>query len=391
MSTDDVRSVDPRVADLIGAEEGRRADTVSLVASEVVSTPAVRAALASEFGDKYAEGYPGRRYQGGCEVADELEELATARARDLFGAQYANVAPLSGSAASQAVYAAFAQPGDAVLALSLRHGGHQTHGSRANFSGRWFTPVSYQVEMAGERIDYDLLRESAMFHKPRILVAGGSGYSRHIDFAAMRSIADEVGCVLWIDAAHIAGLSIAGIGPSPTDFADVVTVSTQKIMRGPRGGVILARAEHADALSRAVYPFLQGGPNMAAIAAKAVAFAESSTPAYREYAQQVVANASARAARRVGGGMRVVSGGTDNHLAVVDVTRSGLSGRAAADALAAAGIVVDKAVLPFDPAPVAQGSAIRVGTPTVTANGLGVDDMVVLADRILDVLAGAKQ
>jgi len=386
-----VRSVDPRVADLIGAEEGRRADTVSLVASEVVSTPAVRAALASEFGDKYAEGYPGRRYQGGCEVADELEELATARARDLFGAQYANVAPLSGSAASQAVYAAFAQPGDAVLALSLRHGGHQTHGSRANFSGRWFTPVSYQVEMAGERIDYDLLRESAMFHKPRILVAGGSGYSRHIDFAAMRSIADEVGCVLWIDAAHIAGLSIAGIGPSPTDFADVVTVSTQKIMRGPRGGVILARAEHADALSRAVYPFLQGGPNMAAIAAKAVAFAESSTPAYREYAQQVVANASALAARLVEGGMRVVSGGTDNHLAVVDVTRSGLSGRAAADALAAAGIVVDKAVLPFDPAPVAQGSAIRVGTPTVTANGLGVDDMVVLADRILDVLAGAKQ
>jgi glycine hydroxymethyltransferase len=391
VSTDDVRSVDPRVADLIGAEEGRRADTVSLVASEVVSTPAVRAALASEFGDKYAEGYPGRRYQGGCEVADELEELATARARDLFGAQYANVAPLSGSAASQAVYAAFAQPGDAVLALSLRHGGHQTHGSRANFSGRWFTPVSYQVEMAGERIDYDLLRESAMFHKPRILVAGGSGYSRHIDFAAMRSIADEVGCVLWIDAAHIAGLSIAGIGPSPTDFADVVTVSTQKIMRGPRGGVILARAEHADALSRAVYPFLQGGPNMAAIAAKAVAFAESSTPAYREYAQQVVANASALAARLVEGGMRVVSGGTDNHLAVVDVTRSGLSGRAAADALAAAGIVVDKAVLPFDPAPVAQGSAIRVGTPTVTANGLGVDDMVVLADRILDVLAGAKQ
>ncbi len=386
-----MRSVDPRVADLIGAEEGRRADTVSLVASEVVSTPAVRAALASEFGDKYAEGYPGRRYQGGCEVADELEELATARARDLFGAQYANVAPLSGSAASQAVYAAFAQPGDAVLALSLRHGGHQTHGSRANFSGRWFTPVSYQVEMAGERIDYDLLRESAMFHKPRILVAGGSGYSRHIDFAAMRSIADEVGCVLWIDAAHIAGLSIAGIGPSPTDFADVVTVSTQKIMRGPRGGVILARAEHADALSRAVYPFLQGGPNMAAIAAKAVAFAESSTPAYREYAQQVVANASALAARLVEGGMRVVSGGTDNHLAVVDVTRSGLSGRAAADALAAAGIVVDKAVLPFDPAPVAQGSAIRVGTPTVTANGLGVDDMVVLADRILDVLAGAKQ
>lgn len=391
MSTDDVRSADPRVADLIGAEEGRRADTVSLVASEVVSTPAVRAALASEFGDKYAEGYPGRRYQGGCEVVDELEELATARARDLFGAQYANVAPLSGSAASQAVYAAFAQPGDAVLALSLRHGGHQTHGSRANFSGRWFTPVSYQVEMAGERIDYDLLRESAMFHKPRILVAGGSGYSRHIDFAAMRSIADEVGCVLWIDAAHIAGLSIAGIGPSPTDFADVVTVSTQKIMRGPRGGVILARAEHADALSRAVYPFLQGGPNMAAIAAKAVTFAESSTPAYREYAQQVVANASALAARLVEGGMRVVSGGTDNHLAVVDVTRSGLSGRAAAAALAAAGIVVDKAVLPFDPAPVAQGSAIRVGTPTVTANGLGVDDMAVLADRILDVLAGAKQ
>jgi glycine hydroxymethyltransferase len=245
--------------------------------------------------------------------------------------------------------------------------------------------------MSDERIDYDKLRETAMFYKPRILVAGASGYSRHIDFAAMRSIADEAGCILWVDAAHIAGLAIAGIGPSPVEYADVVTVSTQKIMRGPRGGVILGRAEHADALRRAVYPFVQGGPNMAAIAAKAVAFAESATPEYRDYAHRVVENAKALAAALVEGGLRVVSGGTDNHLAVVDVTELGLTGRAAADALGVAGIVVDKAVLPFDPAPVALGSAFRVGTPTVTSAGQTVSDMAVLAARILDVLAGAAR
>ncbi len=391
MSGGPLRDADPAVAGLVDAEVARRAATVSLIASESVSTPGVRAALGSEFGDKYAEGHPDHRYHGGCEVVDELEELAVARARELFGAEYADVQPVSGSVANLAVYAAFAQPDDAVLALSLRHGGHQTHGSRANFSGRWFTPVSYELDMSDERIDYDKLRETAMFYKPRILVAGASGYSRHIDFAAMRSIADEAGCILWVDAAHIAGLAIAGIGPSPVEYADVVTVSTQKIMRGPRGGVILGRAEHADALRRAVYPFVQGGPNMAAIAAKAVAFAESATPEYRDYAHRVVENAKALAAALVEGGLRVVSGGTDNHLAVVDVTELGLTGRAAADALGVAGIVVDKAVLPFDPAPVALGSAFRVGTPTVTSAGQTVSDMAVLAARILDVLAGAAR
>ncbi|HNP57456.1 MAG TPA: serine hydroxymethyltransferase [Gordonia sp. (in: high G+C Gram-positive bacteria)] len=391
MSGAPLRDADPAVAGLVDAEVARRATTVSLIASESVSTPGVRAALGSEFGDKYAEGHPGHRYHGGCEVVDELEELAVARARELFGAEYADVQPVSGSVANLAVYAAFAQPDDAVLALSLRHGGHQTHGSRANFSGRWFTPVSYELDMSDERIDYDKLRDTAMFYKPRILVAGASGYSRHIDFAAMRSIADEAGCILWVDAAHIAGLAIAGIGPSPVEYADVVTVSTQKIMRGPRGGVILGRAEHADALRRAVYPFVQGGPNMAAIAAKAVAFAESATSEYRDYARRVVENAAALASALVDGGLRVVSGGTDNHLAVIDVTELGLTGRAAADALGAAGIVVDKAVLPFDPAPVALGSAFRVGTPTVTSAGQTVSDMAVLAARILDVLAGAAR
>ncbi|GAB11527.1 serine hydroxymethyltransferase [Gordonia araii NBRC 100433] len=389
MSSEPVRAADPRVAELIDAERTRRSAAVSLIASESLSTPAVRAALASEFGDKYAEGYPGKRYHGGCEVADELEELAASRARELFGMPYANVQPVSGVSANQAVYAAFAQPGDAVLALALRHGGHQTHGSRANFSGRWFTPASYEVHMSTERIDYDQVREMALFHRPRILVAGGSSYSRHIDLAAMRSIADEAGCILWVDAAHIAGLSIAGIGPSPGEYADVVTVATHKIMRGPRGGVVLGRSEHAEALNRAVYPFLQGGPFLAAVAAKAVAFAESATPEYRAYARQVVDNASALAAALTDGGLRVVSAGTDNHLAVVDVSRLGLTGRAAADALGAAGIVVDKAVLPFDPEPVALGSAIRVGTPTVTALGQTESDMAELATQILDVLAGA--
>lgn len=384
-----LRAADPQIADLVDAENTRRDGAVSLIASESVSTPAVRAALGSVFGDKYAEGYPGHRYHGGCEVADEVERLAVARARGLFGADYVNVQPVSGSTANQAVYAAFAQPGDGLLSLSLRHGGHQSHGSSANFSGRWFSPEFYELDMATERIDYDRVREAALYYKPRLLVAGASSYSRHIDFAAMRSIADECGAILWVDAAHIAGLSIAGIGPDPVAYADVVTVATQKIMRGPRGGVILARAEHGEALSRAVYPFLQGGPFVAAIAAKAVTFAESATDDYRAYARRVVENSAALADRLTDGGLRVVSGGTDNHLSVVDVSALRLTGRAAADALSTAGIVVDKAVLPFDPEPVNQGSAIRVGTPTVTAGGATAADMVAIGDRILDVLASA--
>ncbi|GAB16898.1 serine hydroxymethyltransferase [Gordonia effusa NBRC 100432] len=377
---------DPEVAALIESESTRRRSTLQLVASESVASPAVRAALASDLGDKYAEGYPGARYHGGCGVVDEVENLAISRARGLFGADYANVQAISGSAAGQAVYAAFAQPGDPVLALRLMHGGHQTHGSRANFSGRWFSPITYRVREDDELIDYDQLRDTALVHRPGIIVAGSSSYSRHIDWAALRSIADEADAILWCDAAHLAGLVAGGAAPSPVPFADVVTVSTQKVFWGPRGGAILAREEHAPALQKAVFPFLQGGPAMNSIAAKAITFAEAATPKFAEYARAVVRNAQELSIALAERGLRTVSAGTDTHLAVIDVTSSGLTGRAAAAALADAGIVVDKAVLPYDTAPVADGSAIRLGTAVLTTQGFAAPEMTTVADWIARAL-----
>lgn len=386
-SAQTLRTADPQIAELIGREATRRRSTLQLVASESVASPAVRAALASDLGDKYAEGYPGARYHGGCEVVDEVETLAVDRARDLFGCDYVNVQPMSGSVAGHAVYAAFAQPGDPVLALRLMHGGHQTHGSRANISGRWFSPIGYGVGRQDERIDYDHLRETALVHRPGIIVAGSSSYSRHIDWAALRSIADDVEAVLWCDAANLAGLVAGGAAPSPVPYADVVTLSTQKVFWGPRGGAVLARAEHAAVLQKAVYPFLQGGPAMNSIAAKAVTFAEAATPEFAGYAQDTVDNAQDLSVALAEHGYRTVSGGTDTHIAVIDVSSSGLTGRAAAAALADAGIVVDKAVLPFDTAPVADGSAIRVGTAVLTAQGFVTDDMPQVADWIARALA----
>ncbi|MCH5644344.1 MULTISPECIES: serine hydroxymethyltransferase [unclassified Gordonia (in: high G+C Gram-positive bacteria)] len=380
---------DAAVDDLVARERERRSTSIQLIASETEPTPAVRAAMGSVFDAKYAEGYPGGRYHGGCEVVDEVESLAIERARTLFGAEYANVQPASGSAASLAVYAAFAQPGDPVLALRLDQGGHLTHGSRANFSGRWFTPLHYGVRKSDECIDYDEVRDLALVHRPRILVAGAASYSRLIDFAILRQIADEAECVLWVDAAHLAGLVAAGVAPSPVPFADVVTVSTNKVIRGPRGGLVVAPERHRNVLDKAVYPFVQGGPAMNSIAAKAVAFAESATDEFAAYARTAVANATALADALVGRGLRIVSGGTDTHLAVVDVSARGLTGVEAQRRLAAAGIVVDKAVLPFDTQPVALGSAFRIGTACATSAGLGAADMSMLATWIDEALSVA--
>lgn len=378
---------DPQLAALLRAETERRHGTLQLLAGESQASSAVRAVMAGDLADKYAEGHPGARFHGGCEIVDEIEELATARARDLFDAEYANVQPLSGSAAGQAVYAAFAQPGDPVLALRLMHGGHQTHGSRANFSGRWFSPVFYGVRPDDERIDYDQVRDLALVHRPRIIVAGSATYSRHIDFATLRAIADESDAVLWVDAAHLAGLVAGGVAPSPVPYADVVTVNTQKVFWGPRGGVLLARAEHAEAVAKAVYPFLQGGPSCHTIAAMAATFEQARGADYREYARRVVDNAAALSAALAERGLRTASGGTDTHLAVVDVSSRGHTGRSAATVLGQAGIVVDKAVLPFDPAPVALGSAIRVGTPVAAARGMRPEEMAAVAQWIDHVLS----
>ena len=373
-------AADPAMAELIAREQRRRDSGLQLLAAESVATPAVRAAMASVLSDKYAEGYPGRRFHGGCAVVDEVEELARARARALFGAEYVNVQPLSWVLANLAVLAAFAKPGDQLLSLSLRHGGHQTHGSRANSSGRWFNVVNYGVRRDTEQVDYEKLHELAMIHRPRILVVGGTSYTRLWDLPRLRAIADEAECILWVDAAHLAGLVAGGVLASPVPYADVVTVATNKVIRGPRGGLLLARGEHAEALDRAVFPFLQGAPAMHAVGAKAVAFAESATPHFQAYAGAVAGTARDLVAALATHGLRPVGGGTDTHLGIVDVSSLGLTGREAAARLAASGIIVDKAVTPFDAAPVTEGSAIRFGTAAAVAEGLRAAQIPALAD-----------
>ncbi|MXP23195.1 aminotransferase class I/II-fold pyridoxal phosphate-dependent enzyme [Gordonia sp. HNM0687] len=385
---------DPQVADLLDRETRRRDTTLQLLASETPASAAVRATLTSDLGTKYAEGYPGARYHGGCEVADEVENLAIGRAAELFGADYVNVQPLSGSVAGLAVYAAFAQPGDPILALGLRHGGHQTHGSRANFSGRWFAPIHYGVRRSDERVDYAELRDLALLHRPRIIVVGGAAYARSFDFAALRTIADEAEAILWVDAAHLAGLVAGGVIDSPVPHADVVTLATHKVLQGPRGGMILARAEHRAVLQKAVHPFVQGGPSMHSIAAKAVCMREARTAAFAAYASDAVAAAQRLGAELAGHGLRIVSGDTDLHFAVVDVSGLGMSGAQAQRRLDSAGIVVDRSVIPFDSRPVSEGSAIRFGTPCAVLAGLGPTAMPDVADwmvRALAAEAGATQ
>jgi glycine hydroxymethyltransferase len=384
-----LEATDPEVAAAIRGEVQRLNTKLQLIASENFTSPAVMAASGSVMTNKYAEGYPGRRYYGGCQQVDIVEELAIQRAKDLFGAEHANVQPHSGATANQAAYFAAGQHGDTVLAMSLPHGGHLTHGSNVNFSGKWFNVVAYGVRRDNGLIDYDEVRDLARRHKPRIIVCGATAYSRVIDFAAFRAVADEVGATLVADVAHYVGLIAGGAYPSPVPHADIVTFTTHKVLRGPRGGMILCRAEHAKAVDKAVFPMLQGGPLMHQVAGKAVALAEAATGAYRDYAAQVVANARTLASVLAGGGLRVVSGGTDSHLILTDLTTldADLTGKDAEERLDAAGIVLNKNAIPFDSRPPATASGMRLGPAAETTAGMGTEEMRTVGELILRGLA----
>ena len=379
---DALAAEDPQIAGVVLAELERLRTGLQLIASENFTSPAVLAALGSTLSNKYAEGYPGRRYYGGCAEVDVAEEIGIARAKELFGADHANLQPHSGASANLAAYGAFVMPGETVLAMSLPHGGHLTHGSKVNFSGKWFNIVSYGVRKDTELIDYDEVRALAVEHRPKMIICGATAYPRLIDFAAFRSIADEVGAILMVDAAHFIGLVAGRAIPSPVPYADVVTFTTHKVLRGPRGGMILCKAEHAAAIDKAVFPMMQGGPLMHAVAAKAVALKEAATPAYQDYAKQVIVNAQALAAGLAAEGMRPVSGGTDTHLALVDLQPLGVSGSEAEVRCDAARITLNKNSIPYDPQPPSVGSGIRVGTPSVTTQGMDAGNMKEIAALI---------
>ncbi|MEU7837442.1 MULTISPECIES: serine hydroxymethyltransferase [unclassified Nonomuraea] len=366
---------DPELAQVLLDELERVRGGLQLIASENLASPAVLAALGSTLTNKYAEGYPGHRYYGGCEVVDRAERLAIERALRLFGAEHANVQPHSGASANLAAYAALLQPGDTMLAMDLLHGGHLTHGSKVNFSGRWFDVVSYGVRRDTELIDYDEVRDLALRHQPKVIVCGATSYARLIDFAVFRGIADEVGAWLLADVAHPIGLMAGGAIPSAVPYADVVTYTTHKALRGPRGGGILCTAELAARIDRAVYPFIQSGPLMHAVAAKAVAFGEALRPEFGAYAKQVVANAQALCDSLAAEGMRPVSGGTETHLMLIDLRELGVSGAEAERRCAAAGITLNRNVIPYDPEPPAVTSGIRVGTPCLTTQGMGPQEL----------------
>jgi glycine hydroxymethyltransferase len=366
---------DPEIAEVVLDELERLRGGLQLIASENLTSPAVLAALGSTLSNKYAEGYPGRRYYGGCQVVDRAEEIGIARTRELFGAEHANLQPHSGASANFAVYAAFTQPGDTVLAMDLKQGGHLTHGSKVSFSGKWFNVVPYLVRQDSELIDYDQVRDLAREHRPKMIIAGATAYPRLIDFAAFREIADEVGAKLMVDAAHFIGLVAGQAIPSPVPYADVVSATTHKVLRGPRGGMILCREEHAKAIDKAVFPFTQGGPLMHAVAAKAVAMREAAQPAYQQYATQVVANAQALAKSLEAEGMRAVSGGTDTHLALLDLRPIGVTGDEAETRCDAARITLNKNAIPYDPAPPLKPSGLRVGSPSLTTQGMTESDM----------------
>ena len=373
---------DPDIAAVLLAELHRQQTNLQLIASENFTSRAVLATMGSTLSNKYAEGYPGKRYYGGCEEVDVAEIIAIERAKSLFGAEHANVQPHSGASANVAVYQAFTKPGDTVLAMSLPHGGHLTHGSKVNFSGKWFNVVSYGVRQDNELIDYDELRDSAIANKPKMICSGATAYPSLIDFEKVRAICDEVGAIMWVDAAHFIGLVAGKAIPSPVPYADVVSFTTHKVLRGPRGGMILTKAEHAAAIDKAVFPGMQGGPIMSAVAGKAVALAECATPAYQKYAKDVIVNAQALAAALEGEGMRAVSGGTQTHLALIDIRATGVNGKVADERCGAAGIVLNKNSIPFDPEAPSVTSGIRVGTPATTTQGLGVDQMKVIASLI---------
>jgi glycine hydroxymethyltransferase len=373
---------DPDIAAVLLSELKRQQTNLQLIASENFTSRAVLAALGSTLSNKYAEGYPGKRYYGGCEEVDKAEYLAIDRAKTLFGAEHANVQPHSGASANVAVYQAFTKPGDTVLAMSLAHGGHLTHGSPVNFSGKWFNVESYGVRQDNELIDYDQLRDQAIATKPKMICSGATAYPSLVDFAKIREICDEVGAIMWVDAAHFIGLVAGKAIPSPVPYADVVSFTTHKVLRGPRGGMILAKAEHAAAIDKAVFPGMQGGPIMSAVAGKAIALAECATPAYQKYAQDVIVNAKALAAALETEGMRAVSGGTQTHLALMDIRSTGVTGKVADERCGAAGIVMNKNSIPYDPEKPGITSGIRVGSPATTTQGMGVAEMQQIATLI---------
>jgi len=377
-----VKSLDPEVAQAIEQEENRQRNTIELIASENFVSRAVMAAQGSVLTNKYAEGYPGKRYYGGCEFVDVVENLARERVKKIFGAEHANVQPHSGSQANMAVYFAFLKPGDTVLGMNLSHGGHLTHGSPVNISGVYFNFVPYGVDPKTERIDYDQVRQLAHEHHPKMIVAGASAYPRVIDFVKMREIADEVGAFLMVDMAHFAGLVAAGLHPSPVPYAHFVTSTTHKTLRGPRGGLILCRNEHAQAIDKAIFPGIQGGPLMHVIAAKAVAFGEALQPDFKAYQTNIVENAKALAQALMDRGFRLVSGGTDNHLILVDVRTKELTGKEAENILHEVGITVNKNTIPFDTASPFITSGIRIGTPAVTSRGMNPEAMKRIAEAM---------
>jgi glycine hydroxymethyltransferase len=378
--------VDPEIYRAVQQETERQHSQLELIASENFTSEAVLEAAASVFTNKYAEGYPGKRYYGGCEYTDIVENLARERARKLFGAEYVNVQPHSGSQANQSAYAAVLQPGDTILGLNLAHGGHLTHGHKLNFSGKTYHVVSYGVRREDEQIDYEELERLAHQHKPKMIVAGASAYSRILDFGRFRQIADATGALFLVDMAHISGLVAAGLHPNPCQFADIVTSTTHKTLRGPRAGIILAREQHGAAIDKTVFPGLQGGPLVHIIAAKAVCFLEAMQPEFAEYQKQVVANARALAQGMADAGFRVVSGGTDTHLFLLDVFSKGLRGKEAEAALDRARITVNKNAIPFDTNPPMNPSGIRLGSPAVTTRGFREPEMQEVASLIAEVL-----
>src|SRR5689334_6974190 len=378
--------VDPEVFDAVRRETARQHSQIELIASENFVSEAVLEAAGSIFTNKYAEGYPGKRYYGGCEFADEVENLARDRARKLFGAAYVNVQPHAGSQANQAAYAAVLKPGDTIMGLNLAHGGHLTHGHQLNFSGKTYKVIPYSVRREDERIDYDEVERLANEHRPKLIITGASAYPRILDFARFRQIADSVGAAFLVDMAHISGLVAAGLHPNPCQWADIVTSTTHKTLRGPRAGLILAREKYAKDIDRNVFPGVQGGPLVHVVAAKAVCFLEAMQPEFVEYQKQVVANARALAEARMGAGFRVVSGGTDTHVLLLDVFSKGLRGKEAEQALDRARITVNKNAIPFDTNPPLNPSGIRLGSPAVTTRGFKEAEMREVGLLIAEVL-----
>lgn len=391
-SFDEIKAVDAEIAEAIVAEQERQESHIELIASENWVSKAVMAAMGSPLTNKYAEGYPGKRYYGGCECVDVVENLARERAKKLFGCDYANVQPHSGAQANMAVFFAVLNPGDTYMGMNLDHGGHLSHGSPVNMSGKYFKCVPYGVNDEGF-IDYNKVREIALGCRPKMIIAGASAYARTIDFKKFREIADEVGAVLMVDMAHIAGLVAAGVHPSPIPWADVVTTTTHKTLRGPRGGLILCNQEAADKynFNKAIFPGTQGGPLMHVIAAKAVCFKEALTPAFKEYQQQIVENAQALCKGLMDRGVDIVSGGTDNHLMLVDLSRKGLTGKAIEKLLDEAYITANKNTIPNDPQKPFVTSGIRLGTPAVTSRGMKTEDMDRIAEAITLIIDGGEE